>query len=201
MNLRDKCNKMLPERAGILHAVSSSNQPGWTDDGRSTDVSAIFNVEADLPGILSVLGSLATNNTRRFEHALSTVCKAKPGIRIVACCCSTSGVQEKTLRVCPTYHSWPHQIRPHSPPFHHIQGSASRRIYCLNTCTSNLCTLHQSLDRGKDIFQSVNQSAANSSHNVTFAYWIHSLTHPNRRHSRLFRRNDSSLKHTSCSDN
>lgn len=64
--------------AVILHTVSSSNQPVWTDDGCSTDMSTIFNVEADLPGKFSFLCSLTTNNTRGFESAPPTVCKANP---------------------------------------------------------------------------------------------------------------------------
>lgn len=67
---------MLPCLAIILHAVSSSDQPQWTDDGRSTDVAIIFDVEADLPGKLSLFCILTTDDTRRFEHVPPTVCKA-----------------------------------------------------------------------------------------------------------------------------
>lgn len=54
----------------------------------------------------------------------------------------------------------------------------------------------------RDMVSLVNQKGpiiANTWHNITFSYLFHSLTHPTHHHSRLSCRNDSSLKHISCS--
>lgn len=119
---------MLPCLAVILHAVSSSDQPEGADDGRSTDVTIILYVEADLPGKLSLFCILTTDNTRRFEHAPPTVCKvsqdqkvALPGL-LYHTMLSICDPRVK-LGIWPTYRSWPRQIRPHSQEFRHILGS------------------------------------------------------------------------------
>lgn len=65
---------LLPRLAIILHTVGSSDQPAWTDDGRSTHVPKVFDVEADLPGELAILSILTADNTRRLEHAPPTLC-------------------------------------------------------------------------------------------------------------------------------
>lgn len=202
MNLRDKCNKMLPECAGILHAVSSSNQPGWTDDGRSTDMSAIFNVEADLPGILSFLGSLATNNTRRFEHALSTVCKAKP--RIIIWLVAAAHLQSKKnasgLSDVPQLASSDPSSQSSVPSHSGFCFETHLLFEHLYVKLVHFASEPRQRTRHFSISKSKRSIITNSSHSVTFSYRIHSLTHPNRRHSRLFRHTESSLKHTSCSD-
>lgn len=121
---------MLPCSAIILNAVSSSDQPGWTDDGRSTDVTEIFNVEADLPGKLSLFCVLTTDDTGSFEHVPPAVWGANANH--VMCGGVEVGFYRRTqtsrgvmgkLRSRLTYHSWPRQSRPHSQRCRHIQGS------------------------------------------------------------------------------
>lgn len=66
---------MLPCAGVILHAVGGSDQPVWTDDGCSTHVTILFDMEADLPGELPFFCVLAAHNTWCLEHAPPTVCK------------------------------------------------------------------------------------------------------------------------------
>lgn len=63
----------VPRAAVVLHAVSGGDQPARADDGRSTHMAVVLDVEADLPGELPILCVLAAHDTRGLEFAPPTV--------------------------------------------------------------------------------------------------------------------------------
>lgn len=73
---REASSEILPQPAIILHTVGSSNQPLGTDEGRSTDVTDGFDMEADLPRKLPCFCILTAHDTWRLEHTPPAVCKA-----------------------------------------------------------------------------------------------------------------------------
>lgn len=70
-----RINRLLLQASFVLHAVGSGDDPRRADEGRSTHVPPILEVEADLPWKLPVIGILPTHDTRRLEGSLPTVCK------------------------------------------------------------------------------------------------------------------------------
>lgn len=65
--------RQLPCPTIILHTMGSSDQPLRTNDGGSAHMTEAFDVEADLPGELALLGILAAHDARRLEHASPTI--------------------------------------------------------------------------------------------------------------------------------
>lgn len=76
------------------------------------------------PTIRDVLNMLLPQSAKQTQNHNLACCGI--GVCFIAQCNTAMqpicGLREK-LRICPTYHSWPHQIHPHSREFHHIQGS------------------------------------------------------------------------------
>jgi len=70
--------------------VGGGDQPGRTDDGRSTHVTETFDVKADLPGKLPGFCILAAHNTRRLEHAPPAVCNVNNKLVTGPACRSSS---------------------------------------------------------------------------------------------------------------
>ena len=167
---------MLPCRAVILHAVGRSDQPAWTDDGRSAHVTVIFDVQADLPGILPFLCVLTAHDTRRLELTPPAVCKVNnqsPGWHVATRWCSalkrkftsvlscklinagfdnnkSFNLTNQTEVLIETYRSSPRPIRLRSLLSRHILGSLYWCIYCFYIYMWVQCSDCQYLQREKE---------------------------------------------------
>lgn len=110
--------------SGVLDAVSGGHQPTLIQHRRPTDMSCAPDVEADLPGPLTLLRRLTAHDARAAVRPYPTFWKQGTTRTLVTAAIT---LQSDALRVSacvrPSYGSSPHRSRPHSPARRHTPGS------------------------------------------------------------------------------